>query len=366
MTINVTLSPPTAANNTNFTVRGDDFLGDLATFVSQANTSLTNINNQTALAQTAATQSSSAVTGINTAKSSIQATLTTLSNRYLGAKTTVPTTNNSGGALAYGNFYLHVNGQTRTLRMWFGTSWADMQSTYSKTYTDNLITQTSGWVSESYSAWIDIIGYNSFVGDRWLGVSSSAPTGVITGSFYFDTTVDNVLIYNGTSWQALSSADGVNLTGHTMTGHLQAEQVNTPTLVSTNINVDWYPPVPIILGEIQSNSYIKDSYYNMGGVYQGPSGFFITLNFEQYSTIRIESNGNGVIHATVPPAGTEVTLIIGGAGGTYGQSIYAGNNVIYPGTLSIQAPPLWNWTTHTFISDGTKLVLTNSTGPMAA
>lgn len=365
MAINITLTPPSATDNNNFSIRGDTFLTDLVDFIDEANTEKANVDAQTLLAAAAVSNASNYLTNINNYITNISTIKNQISSKYLGVVSSLPATGTTGSFCLY-------NG---TMKIWNGFSWQNFETNQASDYTQLILNNITGWTSQALTDFISISDNATLMQNRWMGILSSAPTGVqLVGSFYYDTQQNTIRVYDGYSYVALTATDTVPLTGGTISGDIDARTIYTDVFLGNTqpltVSIDWYPPTELILGEIVSNTYVANTNQYYGGLYQGPSGFYHTLDFASYTLINCDSNGNGTLDCTVPAAGTEVTLLMRGAGGTYGQFIYPGSNMLFPGTASqagdgrIQGPPLWNWKSFTFISDGTKLILTHDIGPM--
>jgi hypothetical protein len=128
-----------------FSSRADAFLGSLPTFVSEANaladevnghhTATETLRNETqalrnetqALRDSAATHAANAATSASDAAASAASAATSAANvsivgtRYLGAKASDPTTDNSGNPLEAGALYWNTT--SNHMRVWSGSAW---------------------------------------------------------------------------------------------------------------------------------------------------------------------------------------------------------------------------------------------------
>ena len=146
MSITVVFDPPLPSDNpATFNQKAFTLLGDLNTWSGQANqvagdinaafqNAATNASNAAASASAAATSASqaaaSATDALNSANAA-SASATAAANsfdafddRYLGAKTSDPTTDNDGNALLTGALYWNTN--SSTMRVYSGTAWNDV------------------------------------------------------------------------------------------------------------------------------------------------------------------------------------------------------------------------------------------------
>ena len=149
MSITLLPTPPSRQDPTNFAVRADEFLGALPVFATETNALAAQVNTNALSASTNASTStlnaSAAATSASNAALSASAASTSASNaalsasnasssaisaannfnsfddRYLGAKSSPPTVDNSGDALIVGAVYW--NSTTNSLAIWTGVQW---------------------------------------------------------------------------------------------------------------------------------------------------------------------------------------------------------------------------------------------------
>ncbi|HEX5486493.1 MAG TPA: tail fiber domain-containing protein [Limnobacter sp.] len=122
-------SPPSRQDPTNFAAKGDALLGALPTFVTEANAMSTEFNTLysnamaagLANAATNATNAANSATAAAASATSANNSFLSMDKKWLGAKSSNPTVDNQGAALATGAAYFNTTaGETR---VWSGTAW---------------------------------------------------------------------------------------------------------------------------------------------------------------------------------------------------------------------------------------------------
>ena len=97
--------------------------GSASTATTQASNAATSASN----AATSATASASSATSSATSATNSASSYTSLDQKYLGAKSSAPTLNNQGGALATGALYWNTT--TNAMYSWTGSAWGTISST---------------------------------------------------------------------------------------------------------------------------------------------------------------------------------------------------------------------------------------------
>ena len=207
-----------------------------AASASSASTSATNASNSATAAGTSATNAASSATAASgsataaaasaaaaqAAQTAAEAAFDSFDDRYLGAKTVAPTTDNDGNALLTGALYFNSTGNQ--MYAWSGSTWVATGATATgdvvgpASSTDNAIARFDGTtgklvqnstatVSDTGDAVFKSVNFNDPVhGSRTLSMSSGRL--VVDGDF------DTVGTYRfGNGWCSLSggNADGVTL-----------------------------------------------------------------------------------------------------------------------------------------------------------
>jgi len=270
-----------------------------ATSATNASNSATAASNSASSASTSATNAATSETNAATSASNASTSATSAAanydsfdDRFLGAKSSDPTTDNDGDALLTGALYWNTT--TNGLNVYSGSSWVDVSDQVSSAATSatNAATsatsaatsassaqtsatnagqsaisavnsataaassasaastsETNAGTSEtnastsatnaatsanaaSSSATAAAASYDAF-DDRYLGSKSSDPStdndgdALLTGALYYNTTTDDLRVYNGSAWQvaAASASSFLTTTGGTLTGDLNGTNV---------------------------------------------------------------------------------------------------------------------------------------------
>ena len=184
-----------------------------ATSATAAAASATTATTQASTATTQATAATTAKTAAETAKTAAEAAFDSLDDRYLGAKSSAPTTDNDGDALTTGSIYW--NSSNNKLNVWDGSAW--QQGAFSAgSLMANVVEDTTPVLGGSLD-----VGTNSIVSvsNRDIAIT---PNG--TGSVVLDGL--NYPQADGTNGQFLKT-DG--------SGQLSFGTVSTPSLSSLGI-----------------------------------------------------------------------------------------------------------------------------------
>ena len=208
----------TAAANSATTAAND--VATIGTSLSQAATHATNAGNSATAAATsetnAATSATTATTQAGLATTNGQAQVALATTQAGNASTSATNASNSASAAA-------------TSEANAGNS-----ATASATSATNASNSATSAASSATSA---AASFDSF-DDIYLGEKSSAPSvdndgdALSTGSLYFDTTANELKVYNGSSWQG-----GVTATGGFMTGTNNLSDLNNAATSRTNLGL---------------------------------------------------------------------------------------------------------------------------------
>lgn len=192
----------------------------IGTSLSQAATHATNAGNSATAAATsetnAATSATTATTQAGLATTNGQAQVALATTQAGNASTSATNASNSASAAA--------TSETN----------AGNSATASATSATNASNSATSAASSATSA---AASFDSF-DDIYLGEKSSAPTqdndgdALSTGSLYFDTTANELKVYNGSSWQG-----GVTATGGFMTGTNNLSDLNNAATSRTNLGL---------------------------------------------------------------------------------------------------------------------------------
>jgi hypothetical protein len=232
--VSITLlpTPPSRQDPANFAFRADAFLGALPTFGTEANALATTVNNNAVAAAASATAAA--------------ASYDSFDDRYLGSKTTNPTLDNDGNTLLVGAIYW--NSTSSEMRAWNGTAWVAVQSTTAATNAAASATAAatsatnaaSSATAAASSATAAAASYDSF-DDRYLGAKSSNPTldndgnALLVGAIYWNTSNNEMRVWNGTSWTQISVVVGVS-SFNTRNGAVTLTSADVTNVLSSSSN----------------------------------------------------------------------------------------------------------------------------------
>ena len=212
-------------------------------------TSATNAANSATAAANSATAAASSATSAETAKNAAEAALDTFDDDFLGSKTSDPTVDNDGDALADGALYFNTTDNVMKVYDLGATQWKQLTPTSSQqTNIDaavanatniNLVAgqisptnniSTLGGISSDITTLAGISGLSTLAADAssviaagnnlsdinafaniYLGPSATAPTAdpdgsaLDVGDLYFDTASDTLKVYKSGGWAAAGS-----------------------------------------------------------------------------------------------------------------------------------------------------------------
>ena len=242
-----------------------------------------------------------------TAKTAAEAALDTFDDDYLGSKSSDPSVDNDGDALADGSLYFNTTDNRMKVYDLGTTTWnyvspSGADQTKINTVSDN-ITAVSN-VSTNLS------GVNSF-NDRYR-VSSSAPASSLdVGDLYFDTTANELKVYKSSGWAAAGST--VNGTAQRYTYNI----TGTPNSVS---------------GADAKGDTLA---YDAGFVDVYLNGVRLSNSSGSYTGDVTVSSGNSVVFANNLAAGDVVDVV---AYGTFSAASIAASSIT-SGTLNLDRIP---------------------------
>ena len=135
-----------------------------STQASNASTSATNAANSASAASTSASNAATSETNAASSAASAASVYDSFDDRYLGAKSSNPTTDNDGNTLSSGTLYWNTT--INEMRVWDGSAWISLSSAGGASYLDDLAD-----VSATTPTTGDIIRYN---GTAWSKYADSA------------------------------------------------------------------------------------------------------------------------------------------------------------------------------------------------
>ena len=232
-------------------------------------TSATNAANSATAAASSATAAASSATSAENAKNAAEAALDTFDDDFLGSKSSNPTLDNDGNALADGALYFDTTNNVMKVYDLGNTVWKQLTPTSSQqTNIDAAVANATninhvggsigsvntvagdianvntlagisglgtlaGSASSVISAGNNLTSINSFA-NTYLGPSGSAPTqdpdgsALDNGDLYFDTSSNQLKVYGSSGWQSAGST--VNGTSARFTYNV----TGTPTTLTGN------------------------------------------------------------------------------------------------------------------------------------
>ena len=170
-------------------------------------TNATAAANSATAAATSASAAATSATAAENAKNAAEAALDTFDDDFLGAKSSNPTVDNDGNALADGALYFDTTNNVMKVYDLGNTQWKQLTPTTSQqanidTVSTNIanVNLVGGAVSSGA-----LTGATSFA--EKYRVASSAPTSSLDqGDLYFDTTSDELKVYKSSGWSAAGSS----------------------------------------------------------------------------------------------------------------------------------------------------------------
>ena len=232
-------------------------------------TSATNAANSATAAASSATAAASSATSAENAKNAAEAALDTFDDDFLGSKSSNPTLDNDGNALADGALYFDTTNNVMKVYDLGNTVWKQLTPTSSQqTNIDAAVANATninhvggsigsvntvagdianvntlagisglgtlaGSASSVITAGNNLTSINSFA-NTYLGPSGSAPTqdpdgsALDSGDLYFDTSSNQLKVYGSSGWQSAGST--VNGTSARFTYNV----TGTPTTLTGN------------------------------------------------------------------------------------------------------------------------------------
>ena len=242
-----------------------------------------------------------------TAKTAAEAALDTFDDDYLGSKSSDPSVDNDGDALADGSLYFNTTDNRMKVYDLGTTTWNYVSPTASDQTKINTVSDNITAVSNVST---NLSGVNSF-NDRYR-VSSSAPASSLdVGDLYFDTTANELKVYKSSGWAAAGST--VNGTAQRYTYNI----TGTPNSVSG------------------ADAKGETLAYDAGFVDVYLNGVRLSNSSGSYTGDVTVSSGNSVVFANNLAAGDVVDVV---AYGTFSAASIAASSIT-SGTLNLDRIP---------------------------
>jgi len=180
--------------------------------VSAANSATAAATSASSASTSATSAASSATSAANNAStvasnlSSVESLFDTFDDRFLGAKSSNPSTDNDGNALLEGTMYFDTT--NNVIKFYNGTSWVAPTTDANNSATAAASSATaaaSSATAAAASATAAAASADTF-DDTYLGSKSSDPSvdndgnALQTGALYFNTSTDTIRVYTGSAW----------------------------------------------------------------------------------------------------------------------------------------------------------------------
>ena len=177
-------------------------------------------------AETAETNAEAAQAAAEAAQAAAEAIFDNFDDAYLGAKASDPTLDNDGNALADGALYFDTTNNVMKVYDLGTTTWYQLTPTVTN---QNNINTVAGIASDVTTVATNVTDVVTFA-TTYLGAAASAPTTSVTGALYYDTSTNQLYVWDGSAWdEAAFNATGAVTSFNTRTGAitLSAADVNT-------------------------------------------------------------------------------------------------------------------------------------------
>jgi hypothetical protein len=250
------LGTPTANADATTKLYVDGILGSATSAAASAAAAAVSESNAATSASNASTSASNASTSASNASTSATnaaSSYTSFDNRYLGAKSSAPSLNNSGGALLTGSLYFDTT--LNQLYTWTGSAWTQAAFTTGSfvlgpsSATDGAVPTFDGTTGKliknnsgvSITSGVITATSATFNGTGAIilpaGTNGQQPSGV-TGMLRFNSSTTSFEGYNGSAWGAIGGGGvtsfSAGTTGFTPSTSTTGAVTLSGTLVGTN------------------------------------------------------------------------------------------------------------------------------------
>jgi trimeric autotransporter adhesin len=254
----VTLATTQATNAANSATTATTQATTATTKASEASTSATNAANSASTASTQATNASNSASAASTSesnasssassalsyKNAAETALDTFDDRFLGAKSSDPSTDNDGDTLIDGALYFDSTNNLLKVYDLGNTQWNRTIPTSSDQTKINTVSGIASDVTDVANIAADVTttannvsGINSFA-ERYRVASSDPTTSLDAGDLAFNTSGNVLKYYDGSSWQGIT-AGGITDIAQDSTPELGGDLgLNSNNITGTgNINI---------------------------------------------------------------------------------------------------------------------------------
>ena len=215
-----------------------------ASSASTASTQATNASNSASAASTSESNASSSASSALSYKNAAETALDTFDDRFLGAKSSDPSTDNDGDALIDGALYFDSTNNLLKVYDLGNTQWNRTTPTSSDQTKINTVSGIASDVTDVANIAANVTttannvsGINSFA-ERYRVASSDPTTSLDAGDLAFNTTGSVFKYYDGSAWQQIT-AGGITELSQDSTPELGGDLgLNSNNITGTgNINI---------------------------------------------------------------------------------------------------------------------------------
>jgi hypothetical protein len=215
-----------------------------ANSASTASTQATNASNSASAASTSESNASSSASSALSYKNAAETALDTFDDRFLGAKSSDPSTDNDGDTLIDGALYFDSTNNLLKVYDLGNTQWNRTIPTSSDQTKINTVSGIASDVTDVANIAADVTttannvsGINSFA-ERYRVASSDPTTSLDAGDLAFNTSGNVLKYYDGSSWQGIT-AGGITDIAQDSTPELGGDLgLNSNNITGTgNINI---------------------------------------------------------------------------------------------------------------------------------
>ena len=276
--------------------------------------------NAAASASAASTSESNAATSETNAASSASAAAASeaaaasyvdaFDDKYLGSKASAPTVDNDGDPLTDGALYFNTTTNIMYVYDLGTTSWLQLTLTTANQTAVNTVATNIADVNTVATNILDVVNF----GTTYLGAYASAPTTSQVGAIYWNTGVNSLYIWDGSTWNAAAfTATGAVTSFNTRTGAVTLSSGDVTTALgytpSTVANLNDISDVTITspstnqVLKYNGTVWVNDSDTDTGIVYTDLSVSTATAGSPALSY----NNTNGVFTYTPPDLSSFIT-----------------------------------------------------------
>jgi hypothetical protein len=280
-------------------------------------------------AETAETNAEAAQAAAEAAQAAAEAIFDNFDDAYLGAKASDPTLDNDGNALADGALYFDTTNNVMKVYDLGTTTWYQLTPTVTN---QNNINTVAGIASDVTTVATNVTDVVTFA-TTYLGAAASAPTTSVTGALYYDTSTNQLYVWDGSAWdEAAFNATGAVTSFNTRTGAITLSAADVNTALGSDavldsdigVTVQAYDATIVVDADIGSTVQAYDAdtaKTDTAQTYTAPQRGTVTsdndLSFDQSATNNFSCTptGGGTLTFTNHTAGQSGYVLLDNSGG---------------------------------------------------